>query len=221
MHIFDIIGPVMAGPSSSHTAGVVRIGNVVRNILGAEPAAAVVQFHGSFAATYKGHGSDKAITAGLMGFAPHDARIRDSLAIADEKGIRIKFETIDLPHAHPNTVAVNATAHDGHTASVLGESVGGGNILIKKIGDTAVEYCGKYDTLIVSHEDTPGAVALVANTLAEARINIARMKVYRARKGGDAIMIIETDGKISKKFEFIFQNKPNIHHATVIGALEG
>ena len=192
MDIFDIIGPVMVGPSSSHTAGVVRIGNVVNRVLGGVPERAEVWFHGSFAATWRGHGSDKAIAAGMLGFGTDDIRIRDSLSIAREQGFDMAFRTIVLENAHPNTILIEASRRE-RTVRVRGISVGGGNIQITELDGIGVDFDGKHNTMIVRHRDSPGAVAQVSGALAEDGINIAGMKVHRARRGGDAIMVIETD----------------------------
>ena len=133
MDVFDIIGPIMIGPSSSHTAGAVRIGYLTRVLL-AEPAIkARVYLHGSFAYTYKGHGTDRAIAAGIMGMKPENERIRNSLTLAKEQGLDITFESIDIPNAHPNTALIELTGIDGKEISVQGSSIGGGNIIITKI----------------------------------------------------------------------------------------
>lgn len=216
MNIFDIIGPVMVGPSSSHTAGLVRIGMAVYKILGAVPAVIEIKFHGSLAKTYKGHGSDKAIISGLLGFHPDDERIKDSLDIADQKGIQYSFITVDLTDAHPNTVIITAATSEGETINVQAESTGGGNILIRNIDGIEVEFDGQYDTLVIRHSDAPGAVALVTNILAVMQVNIANMKVYRSRKGGDAIMIISTDGQLEKSLGKTIESLPHIKRATVI-----
>lgn len=219
MNLFDIIGPVMVGPSSSHTAGVVRIGNVARNILGCTPTKARIKFHGSFAKTYAGHGSDKAIIGGLLGCKPDDESIRNSLQAAADIGLVYSFEVVEIPDAHPNTLIVEAEASDGKYLSLLGESIGGGNILVRRINDIEVEYNGQYDTLVINHKDAPGAISLVANLLAVARINIASMKVYRASKGGDAIMLIEIDGKLDKALSKTVESLPHITKATVLEGL--
>lgn len=198
MNVFDIIGPAMVGPSSSHTAGAVRIGRIARKLLGEEPVSVLIMLHGSFARTYKGHGTDKAILAGLMEMDTDDLRIRNSLTIAKNKGINFRFEVVDLKDAHPNSTFIEATGVSGKMVKVLGSSVGGGNILIKQINGLDVEFTGQYNTLIIRHEDIPGAIAAVTNILGnDKEINIAYMKVYRTKRGGDAIMIIETDQQIS------------------------
>ncbi len=221
MNVFDILGPVMVGPSSSHTAGVVRIGNVANSILGGVPDEALIKFHGSFAKTYAGHGSDKAIIGGLLGFATDDERIKTSMEIAKEQGINFKFETINIPNAHPNTIIVEASIKDKENVNIRAESVGGGNILIKSINDVSVNFDGQYDAIIINHQDATGAVSLVANVLAVERINIAAMKVYRSKKGGEAIMIIETDSPIKKELENAIEVLPHITKATSVSAVKG
>lgn len=219
MHIFDVLGPVMIGPSSSHTAGVVRIGNVARRILGRTPNHACIQFHGSLAKTYRGHGSDKAIVAGLMGFAPDDTRIRDSLSLANERGFAFEIATVELENVHPNTVLISAELSDergdNHIA-MQAASVGGGNILVQEINGIEVSFDGYYDTLVVIHQDQPGAISLATSVLAVAQINIAGMKVYRAQKGGRAIMVIEADGQLDKKLVSTLSNLPLIEQVTVL-----
>ena len=193
MNAFDIIGPIMVGPSSSHTAGAVRIGRVAGELLGETPRRAVIRFHGSFARTYRGHGTDKAIVAGLLGFLPDDGRIRDSLRLAGEAGLDCSFERIDLADAHPNTAMIDLEGASGRHMVVRGASVGGGAIVIEAINDLKVSFGGDYHTLVIAHRDTPGVVAAVADLLAGSRVNIASMKVFRSCRGGEAVMIIETD----------------------------
>ncbi|MGE5581179.1 MAG: L-serine ammonia-lyase, iron-sulfur-dependent subunit beta [Bacillota bacterium] len=219
MNVFDIIGPVMVGPSSSHTAGAVRIGIIARELLGEPPLSVVVKFHGSFARTYKGHGTDRAIIAGLMGMSPDDLRIRESLSLAAEAGLEFSFESIDLLEAHPNTVLLEITGVSGKKVTVVGASVGGGNILIKKVNGLNVEFSGEYDTLIVSHQDAPGVIAAVTNLLAYNGINIANMKVYRSGRGGDAIMIIETDQGLGEELVAMISKMPRITSATEINPI--
>lgn len=195
MNVFDIIGPIMIGPSSSHTAGAVRIGQVARKLLGEEVVEAILQFHGSFAQTYKGHGTDRALVGGLLGFAPDDARIKSSLDIAAQRGLRVCIETVELREAHPNTVIIKMRGLSGKELSVSGSSIGGGNIIITRIDNLEVQIYGDYHTLAVLHQDTAGMVAKVTGFLAEKGINIARMYLSRSRRGGEALMIIELDQK--------------------------
>lgn len=196
MDIFDIIGPIMVGPSSSHTAGAVRIGNMARKVLGEDPEEVKVFFHGSFAKTYQGHGSDKAVIGGLLGFETDDPRIVDSLEIASEKGMVYSFDTIQIDDTHPNTILIEVRGKGGDIISIQGASVGGGNIIIQKLDDIEVEFNGVYSTLIIEHIDAPGVIAHITNYLASRDINIGNMKVFRSKKGGRSLMIIEIDGDL-------------------------
>lgn len=147
MNVFDIIGPIMVGPSSSHTTGAVRIGRIVRQILGEQPMDIVIGLYGSFAQTYKGHGTDKAILAGFMGMSPDDERIRESMELALKAGVKFRFETVLLKEAHPNTALKTAIGQTGKKAIVQGSSVGGGNIIISKINEMDVEFTAEYYTI--------------------------------------------------------------------------
>ncbi len=194
MDVFDIIGPIMIGPSSSHTAGAVRIGYLTRALL-AEPAIrADIYLHGSFAHTYKGHGTDRALAAGLMGMKPDNERIRNSLLIAKEQGLEIIFHTIDIPDAHPNTALLEVTGIDGKKLSVQGSSIGGGNIIITKINGKTVEITGKTPALIVEYKDIPGQVAAITSITARHHINIFQIHIGRDYRGGTAAMCIQMDG---------------------------
>ena len=217
MHVFDILGPVMIGPSSSHTAGVVRIGNVARRILGKTPCHARIQFHGSLAKTYRGHGSDKAIVAGLMGFKPDDMRIKDSLELSEKAGFSYEIETIEMENAHPNTVVLSLTCNETSDFFTLqAASVGGGNILVQKINNIDVLFTGYYDTLVILHRDMPGALSLVTSVLAVQNINIAEMKMYRSKKGGEAIMVIEVDEHLDKELVSTLKGLPMMEQITLL-----
>ena len=152
---FDIIGPIMIGPSSSHTAGAVRLGLMARAILAEEVKSADIKLHGSFAQTYKGHGTDRALIAGIMGFKPDDERIRDALQLATKNNIEYNFTKVNLEDAHPNTAIINLTGVSGRTISLQGASIGGGNILVSHVNDFEVNLSGKYPSLIVVHRDRP------------------------------------------------------------------
>jgi len=205
MNVFDIIGPVMVGPSSSHTAGAARIGKVVRILLGEEPVKANITFHGSFARTYRGHGTDRAVVGGLLGFETDDLRIRNSLRLAEAAGLEYTIQTGDLGEVHPNTVRIEAEGKSGKAIKVIASSIGGGSIVVKEIDGLQVDFTGESHTIVISHQDAPGAVASVSSLLAVYKINIGQMKVYRTRRGGDAIMVIETDqepaGEVAEKLE--------------------
>jgi L-serine dehydratase len=193
--LLDIIGPVMVGPSSSHTAGACRIGLLARCLVGGTPEAARIQLHGSFARTGEGHGTDKAIVAGLMGFAPDDDRIRTALEIAEREGLDYKFEKTTLgeeAEIHPNTARI--TIHRGErSATMVGSSLGAGRVLVTEIDGYPVEVTGNYHTIVLVAEDVKGSVARIATLLAEDNINIATLKLTRKARGGDAFMVIEVD----------------------------
>lgn len=202
MDVFDIIGPIMVGPSSSHTAGAARIGKIARNLLGQEPVEAIIELHGSFAQTYKGHGTDRAIIGGLLGFEPDDLRIRDSLAMAAQKGLSYTIRKVNLKDAHPNTARITVSDYSGNTVVVTASSVGGGNIVVKDINGLEVDFTGRSHTIVIPHRDAPGVVAAVTGLLSSNHINIGEMKVYRKRRGGDAIMIIEVDQAVSQDIAY-------------------
>jgi L-serine dehydratase len=194
--LFDIAGPIMVGPSSSHTAGAVRLGAMARIILGERPAEARIKLHGSFAQTYRGHGTDKALIGGLLGFAPDDERIKAALTLAAGHGLTYSFSTVDLPDVHPNTALLELTGVSGQTRQVTGASVGGGNILITRIDGYPVRVTGQYHTLITIHNDKPGVIATVTKKLADEGVNIAFMQVSRQERGEEALMVIEADEPI-------------------------
>lgn len=194
---FDIIGPIMIGPSSSHTAGAVRLGLMAKAILGEEVIKADIGLYGSFAQTYKGHGTDRALIAGIMGFKPDDERIRDSLQIAKQKGIEFSFTKIELEDAHPNTAVITLQGTSGRKVKVQGASIGGGNINVSTINDYTVNLSGKYPSLIIVHKDMPGVINGVTAALALYNINIAYMRVSRTERGAEALMNIEVDDNIS------------------------
>lgn len=197
--VFDIIGPIMVGPSSSHTAGAVRLGQIGRLILGDPPIEAHIELHGSFAQTGQGHGTDKAIVAGLLGLATYDERIRDSFALAETAGLQFHFENVDLgEEAHPNTVRLTLRS-DAHQVEVTGVSVGGGMIEITNIQGYSTRFSGEYETLLVIAKDRPGTINAVTGWLLEHNINIAFFRVERRQRGGEAIMVIETDDSLPEE----------------------
>jgi len=196
MNIFDIIGPIMVGPSSSHTAGAVRIGLVTRHLLAQEPVSATITLHGSFSATGTGHGTQKAIIAGLLGMLQDDIRIPQSDVIADQLGFKYKFEYKTIKDAHPNTALINVVGKNGREIEVQASSIGGGRILINKIDGILVNFSGEQNTLIVHNIDQPGHVAEVTSTLSHKSVNIATMQLFRDSRGGYAVMVIETDQDI-------------------------
>ena len=194
MDLFDLIGPVMIGPSSSHTAGAARIGLTARMLLGEELVRAEIGLHGSFAKTYRGHGTDRALVGGLMGMQVDDERLRDSHNIAREAGISVHFQHIAIRGAHPNTVRLTVTGASGRMLVVEAASVGGGNIEVHKIDGLGVNFTGKENTLIIRHTDVTGAIASITGVLARQNVNIANMQGYRRQQGGDAMIVMELDG---------------------------
>ena len=219
LQVFDILGPIMIGPSSSHTAGAVRIGKYARSVLGKTPVKAVIRFSGSFAKTYKGHGTDKAVIAGILGMDTDDSRIRNSMQIATEEGLDFTFIEEDIDGAHPNTAEITLTDADGRSALIQGASIGGGNIVINKINDTEVSISGKSDTLVIPHDDVPGMIAVVTNILAEKGVNVHGFSLGRDRKGGIAVMTIEIDGNIDESINEVIMECPNIHASTILKAI--
>lgn len=196
MNIFDILGPVMVGPSSSHTAGAVRIGYITRSLLGSRPVKAVIGLHGSFAATGKGHGTDRAIVAGLLGMKPDDMRIPDSFSVAEAEGLNFTIQNTQITGAHPNTALLNVVGEDGKTLEVQASSLGGGRIMVNKLDGIMVNCTGESPTLIIYNQDQPGYVASVTSMLAKDSINIATLQLYRGKRGGYAVMVIEIDQRV-------------------------
>lgn len=191
--LLDIIGPVMVGPSSSHTAGACRIGLLVRGLVGGTPERAKIELHGSFARTGEGHGTDKALAGGLLGFRPDDERLRDALDIVEREGLDYRFEKTTLADdAHPNSCRLTVE-RAGQTTTVVGASLGAGRIRLSEIDGYPVELTGHLPTIVLVAADQPGSVARIAGILAEKQVNLATMRLTRKERGGDAFMVIECD----------------------------
>lgn len=191
--LFDILGPTMVGPSSSHTAGACRLGLLARGILGFNPERARIQLHGSFAATGEGHGTQRAIVGGLAGIEPDDLRLREAYAEARTAGIQWEFEEVNLgDEAHPNT-AVFHLEGAGERVSLRGASLGGGRVEVSEVDGFPVSLGGDYHTLVLQAHDEPGTIAAVATILAGHRVNLATMRVDRTGRHKDALMTIEAD----------------------------
>lgn len=216
MNVFDIVGPVMVGPSSSHTAGAARIGLVARALLGGEPVKADILLHGSFAKTWRGHGTDKALVAGILGLAPQDERLRESLTLAEAAGLAVTLREGELENAHPNTARITLTDADGRTVSVQGASVGGGNILITRVNGMEVAVTGQYTALIVLHRDAPGTIAAVTEELGAHGVNICNFRLSRSEKGGAAVMTIEMDGSPEASLNDRVAGLPNVVSSTML-----
>ncbi len=215
MNVFDLIGPVMVGPSSSHTAGAVRIGLVSRKLLGGQPDEAELLLHGSFAATGRGHGTDRALVAGLLGMEPDDERIPDSFLWAEKAGLRFHFGVISMPDAHPNSVLLRLH-RGGKELRVVAASVGGGRIEVRRLNDMPMRFTAEQPTLIVSNRDHPGSVADVSRVLAEAGVNIGTFQVNRDERGGVAVMVIETDSPLPDELVARVRTLPDILSAVCI-----
>lgn len=196
MNLFEVLGPVMIGPSSSHTAGAVKIGYVTRKLLGEKPIEAKIVLHGSFDATGAGHGTDRALVAGLLGWKPDDERIPDSFSEAKHAGLSFQITHETIRGAHPNTAKLFLVGENGNTLEVVGASIGGGRIRICEIDGIRTDFSGEYNTIIVHNTDTPGHVSQVTTVLAQKNVNIASMQLYRNTRGGYAVMIIECDDAI-------------------------
>ena len=204
INIFDMMGPVMVGPSSSHTAGAARIGNMGRTLLGEEVARADIGLHGSFAETGFGHGTDRALLAGLLGMKPDDLRIPNAYEEANRAGMAYSFRTVELRDAHPNTALLELTGKSGKKLTLQASSIGGGAIVVNKIDGIDVNFTGDFNTLIVRNQDESGSVAAITSILSQVHINVANMSVNRHRRGGDALMVIETDQHIKpRQVEFL------------------
>ena len=199
MNIFDIMGPVMVGPSSSHTAGAVKIGYISRRLLGEPVTSAKILLYGSFLTTDKGHGTRKALVAGLLGMKPDDIRIPNALDLANEQSIELQWGEAVLKDAHPNTAQLILTGRSGRTLEVIGQSLGGSRINIAEIDGIETNFSGDQPTLVVHNQDQPGHVSEVTSMLAHKGVNIATMQLYRESRGGEAVMVVECDQEIPKE----------------------
>ena len=213
--VFDIIGPIMIGPSSSHTAGAARIGRVARNLFGRKPKWAHISFYGSFAQTYKGHGTDIAIVGGLLDFDTFDERIKNSLEIAKEEGMEVTFRKEEAVPNHPNTAKVRIGDEQGEL-ELVGISIGGGKIEITELNGFELKLSGHHPAILVVHNDRYGTIASVANVLAKHAINIGHMEVSRKEKGKEALMMIEVDQNIDDSILDELMTLPHIIQVTKI-----
>ena len=220
MTVFDIMGPIMIGPSSSHTAGAARLGRIARRLLGRTPARAEILLHGSFAATGRGHGTDKALTAGLLDMAPDDPRLPQAFAVAQEEGMEVTVGSVSLQGAHPNTALLRLTAPDGRTLEVRGASLGGGRVRVEAIDGLECTFSGDLPTLIIRNEDRPGQVAEVTGILSRQGVNIATMQLYRDMRGGLAVMVIESDQPIAPQVTRHLRDLDGIVRVTYLNMTE-
>lgn len=194
--VFSIIGPPMVGPSSSHTAGAARIGRVARQVLGVKPKIARIIFYGSFAETYRGHGTDLAIVAGLLDYDTDDLRIPLSLSYAERDGMTVVFERGTKAIGHPNKAKLILTANE-RSLTMTGISIGGGNIEVINVNDFDVKFTGIYPTLVVTHEDRPGMIAEVAQIIMRHQINIGSMCTDRKGRSEEAMTVLELDSPVT------------------------
>lgn len=218
MNVLDIIGPVMIGPSSSHTAGACRIGYITRKLLAQEPVSAEIDLAGSFAKTYRGHGTDRAIVAGILGMRPDDLRLPNSLEIAREQGFVYRFRTVSLPRCHPNTAIIRLKAADGTSVEVEAASIGGGNVLVTRLNGMESAFAGQIDTLIIPHRDTPGVIATVSQILSFSGTNIGNFKLSRPAKGRLAMMTIEVDSLVPQETIRALRALPNVENVVYLQA---
>ena len=216
MNIFDILGPIMVGPSSSHTAGAARIGLMTRKLLGAAPVKADIEMYGSFASTGEGHGTDKALIAGLLGMEPDDMRIPKSFELAAEKGLEFSFGEASLKGAHPNSVVLHVTGENGRMMDVQACSLGGGRIMINELDGIELNCTCEMPTIVVNHQDLPGRVAEVTTMLSMLSVNIATMSVFRDKRGGRAVMVVELDQELNSDVINILKNLKGIIKVTYI-----
>lgn len=195
--LFEVIGPNMVGPSSSHTAGAVSMALLARELFPAEIKKVEFTLYGSFAKTYRGHGTDRALLGGIMGFETDDLRIRDSLSIAKERNLDYHFSIgQDTGEEHPNTADIDMTGVNGERLFVRGVSIGGGKVKIVRLNQIDVDFTGEYSTLIISQTDRPGVVAHITKVLSEREVNIAFMRLFREEKGAKAFTVVESDERI-------------------------
>lgn len=219
MNVLDIIGPVMIGPSSSHTAGASRAGLVARRLLGAEPVWAKITLYGSFAKTYAGHGADRAIVGGILGFSLDDERIRDSFSHAKQQGLNFLFEISDEDAGHPNTAKIELEDQNGEKICVVVRSVGAGVVNVVEIDGGEVHFTAEYDTTVIFNNDRAGTIAQITAVFARHRINIAFMRVFRKYEGKDAVMVIETDQSVSRAVLDELRAAENIRKVITIPSL--
>lgn len=219
--IFDVLGPIMIGPSSSHTAGAARLGKIARTIVNKPIKDVTFLLHGSFKETYKGHGTDRALVAGILGMMPDDERLRDALLIAEKEGLEVHFLPADLGQVHPNTVKILMTDCDDINWEVLGSSIGGGLVEIYEINGNKVKITGEYPTIITCHDDIPGTVSKVSTLFYDNDINIAHMTLVRSQKGKDATITFEVDNNVSEELIAAIKAVEGVNRVILINSLGG
>lgn len=215
--LFEVIGPNMVGPSSSHTAGAVSMALLARKLFPAEIKKVEFTLYGSFAKTYRGHGTDRALLGGIMGFETDDLRIRDSLSIAKERNLDYHFSIgQDTGEEHPNTADIDMTGVNGERLFVRGVSIGGGKVKIVRLNQIDVDFTGEYSTLIISQTDRPGVVAHITKVLSEREVNIAFMRLFREEKGAKAFTVVESDERIPDEVVERIRENPLVSDAMLV-----
>lgn len=215
--VFDVLGPNMVGPSSSHTAGAAVIAFLAQKMLNGPLTKVDFTLYGSFAKTYHGHGTDRALLGGIMGFATDDMRIRDSFTIARERNLEFSFTANDQEtEVHPNTVDIAMTNAAGQKMTIRGESLGGGKVRIVRINQVHVDFTGEYSAVIVIHQDTPGVVAHITKSLSDRNVNIAFMRLFRENKGQIAYSIVESDGRLPEDISTALYENANVHDVMIV-----
>lgn len=218
--IFEVVGPIMIGPSSSHTAGAAKLARIARNIVNEPFKKVIFGLHGSFAMTYKGHGTDRALVAGVLGLYEDDEALADSFELAKQQGLEYEFEQINLENVHENTVKISFLLEDGSSYYVIGSSIGGGQILITNINGFRTEFTAQYSTIVINHYDKKGIISEVSAILANNYINIATMRLSRNARGEEAFCIIETDDVIPHHVKESMEELENIIQVQVINVTD-
>ena len=215
--VFDVLGPNMIGPSSSHTAGACAIAHLAQKMKSGSLKEVSFTIHGSFAKTYQGHGTDRALLGGIMGFAADDIRIRDSFDIAEKRGIVYRFIPDEKEtDVHPNTVDIRMTDESGAQMTVRGESLGGGKVRIVRINQVQVDFTGEYNAVIIIQKDRPGVAAHITRALSDRGVNIAFMRLFREAKGEKAYTIVESDDRLPEDIKETLLENPNVQDVMLI-----
>lgn len=214
---FDVLGPNMIGPSSSHTAGAVAIALLAHKMISGKIKKVTFTLYGSFAKTYRGHGTDRALLGGIMGFETDDRRIKDSFSLAEEQGIEFSFIPDEKEKdVHPNTVDIRMVNDSGQEMTVRGESLGGGKVRLVRINQVEVDFTGEYSSIIVVHQDRPGVVAHISTCLSDCSVNIAFMKLFREEKGATAYCIVESDERLPLEITDWIKKNPHVYDTMLI-----
>ncbi|GAA5532031.1 L-serine ammonia-lyase, iron-sulfur-dependent, subunit beta [Deinococcus metallilatus] len=218
MSLLDMIGPVMIGPSSSHTAGACRLGLVAHHLLGEAPRRAVIGLHASFAKTGRGHGTHLALVAGLLGFSPDDPRLPHAFEEAQAAGLSVEFKDVDLGDVHPNTAHIDLHGDTQHV-TVQGSSTGGGVIQVTQVQGLGVNFSGASPTVLLRYTDAVGMIARIATTIAADGVNIAALTCTRENRGGQALLAIELDAPLSEQALAFFNHWPDTNWVRLLPKL--